>query len=358
MYKLLLISWILGSLFTSSAISQTWNIDSLARSVPSQASESPEAFARYLKEQFPDAADRVAALFLWIGNTITYDNSQAESMSRFETIDDFVLFTLRHKKAVCQGYAEVFSAVCNGMGIQALTVHGYTKVDGRLKSELGHAWNIARIDGKWYLFDPTWGSGYLENGRYRKSFSAFYFMTPPDSLIGSHMPFDPIWQLREYPITHDQFLEGRGHGPIYYDFTDSLNLYFSLDEAGRAESTLRRAEATHAKRQEIQKMYRKYCNYLLNLKCNSEISRYNESSNSLKNAIDRFNEYQEIKIKRNPDRIRQRTLLEAARLMVQQSLLQAQSITPCSSLSIQEIQHLIKQINEVDTAISTSIFRL
>jgi len=344
----------LGLLSVSSGFSNGWNVDSLARSIPSTVTRSPEDFALYLKERFPDEAERVQALFSWIGYSIVYDLRQVETANRYESIDDFVLFTLKNKKAVCQGYAEVFTSICSQMGMKALTVHGYNRINGRLKSDLGHAWNVVKITGRWYLFDPTWGSGYLDNGRYRKSFSSFYFMTPPDSLIASHMPFDPIWQLQEYPITHDQFIDGEAHGPTYYNFSDSLDLYYSLDEIGKAESTLRRAEETHANRREILRMYRKYNNYVVNMKCNVEISRFNESSTLLRDAIDSFNEYQELKGIRNSDLDRRKTMLESARSLVHQALRQAQIVSPCQSLSIQEIHRLIKHIHDLESAVSVS----
>jgi len=355
MFKRLLFCWIIGVLFLSNTLAQTWNSDSLARSIPAKVTTSPEDFASYLTNRFPEKTDRVKALFSWLGYHIVYDFSQVESINRFESIDDFVLYTLKTKKAVCQGYAEVFTAVCNNMGVPAITVHGYNRIDGRLKSDLGHAWNVAKIDDKWYLFDPTWGSGYVDNGRYRKSFDAFYFMTPPDKLIESHMPFDPIWQLREYPITHDQFIDGGNHGSVYYNFFDSLALYYSQDEDERAEGTLRRAEAIHANRKEIYKMYRSYYDYVDNIKCNIEITRYNESSTSLRNAIDRFNEFQEIRNRRNPDRAQQKALLEVAGSLVQQSFAIAREISSCPSLSRQEIQQLIRQISEVDDAVLSSL---
>lgn len=345
-------------LIMAHAVASGWNADSLALAIPARVTGSPEEFATYLNEHFSSETDRIKALFSWMTFNISYDLGQVEILSRFENLDEFVTYTLKNKKAVCQGYAEVFTAVCGQMGIKALTIHGYNKVDGRLKTDLGHAWNVAWIDGKWRLFDPTWGSGYLDNGRYTKSFDAYYFMTSPDSLIRSHMPFDPVWQLREYPSTHDQFIEGGSRGSVYYNFTDSLNLYYSLDEVGRAESTLRRAEATHANRKEILKMYRNFSDYVTNIKCNLEITRFNESSVLLIDAIDRFNEYQELKRRRSPDKVRQKGLLVAARSLTQQSLIKAQTISPCPSLSIQEIQRLIRQIREVNNVVTESLKNL
>ncbi|MFC2101446.1 transglutaminase domain-containing protein [Bacteroidota bacterium] len=355
MSKQTLLTVVMLGLVITHSLAGSWNADSLARSIPSKVTGSPEDFAQYLTNKFPEDKERVRALFSWLSSNISYDLHQVETMSRFETMDEFVIYTLKNKKAVCQGYAEIFTAVCNGMGIPALTVHGYNRIDGQLKTELGHAWNVAKIDGKWYLFDPTWGSGYVDNGRYRKSFDAFFFMASPDSLVETHMPFDPVWQLREYPITHDQFIEGGNHGSIYYNYTDSLNRYYILDEVGRAESTLQRAEATQANRREIQKMYRRYNSYVNNIKCNIEITRYNESSTTLKDAIDRFNEFQVSRSKRNPSKSQLKSLLDRARLAVQQSLLQARQISSCQSLSAQEVRRLIKQIDEVSEAVSQAL---
>ncbi|MFH1297444.1 MAG: transglutaminase domain-containing protein [Bacteroidota bacterium] len=353
MLRQLFLCLLLGSLAVSHAYSDGWNVDSLARSIPNGVTRSPQDFAIYLNERFLGETERVKALFSWIVNSVVYDLNQIETASRYESIDDFVLYTLKTKKAVCQGYAEVFTAICNRMGMKALTVHGYNRVDGRLNSDLGHAWNVVKIDGKWYLFDPTWGSGYLYNGRYRKSFSTIYFMISPDSLIVSHMPFDPIWQLQDYPITHDQFIDGGERGNTYYNFSDSLDLYYSMDEINRAESTLRRAGATHANRREILKMYRKYNDYVINMKCNVEINRYNEASTTLTYAIDRFNEYQELRGKKNADPRTIRLVLDATGEMVQHALRQVRDVSPCRSLSIQEIQRLINHIHDLEAAVST-----
>jgi len=355
MFRRLLICWITGVLFLSGAFSQDWNSDSLALSIPADVTASPEDFGLYLKNRFPDQTERVKALFSWLASHIIYDFNHIESLNRFESMDEFVLYTMKNEKAVCQGYAEVFTAVCNRMGVPAITVHGYNRIEGRLKNDLGHAWNVARIDDNWFLFDPTWGSGYVDNGRYHKRFDTFYFMTPPDSLIESHMPFDPIWQLRDYPITHDQFIDGGSHGTIYYNFSDSLILYCSQDEDERAEGTLKRAEGIHANREEIYRIYRNYYDYVVNIKCNIEITRYNESSTSLRDAIDRFNEFQEIRNRRDPDRQQQRALLEVAGSLVHQSLTIARGINTCPSLSRQEIQRLIRQISEVDDAVLCSL---
>lgn len=339
---------------TVNSVASGWNADSLALSIPSSVTKSPEDFAAYLTGNFPKESDKVLALYTWIAYNISYDGKQAETMSRFHSIDDFVLYTLKKKNAVCQGYAEVFTSICNQMGIKALTVHGYNRVNGNLRTDLGHAWNVAKIDGKWHLIDVTWGSGYVSRGNYRKNFTSEYFMASPDSLIESHMPFDPIWQLLEYPISHDQFIEGEGDRQTWYNFSDSLDLYYTQDEIDRAESTLRRAEATHANRREIIRMYRRYSDYLSNMKCNREISHYNESSTTFARAINNFNDFQELLSKRKASPARLNSLLKSCGELVKRALRQARDISPCRSLSAQEIKELINHINDLKRAVSTA----
>lgn len=50
---------------------------------------------------------------------------------------------------VCAGYAESYQWLLTQVGIPALWVPGDT-------SRGGHAWNLAKLDGVWYEFDPTW----------------------------------------------------------------------------------------------------------------------------------------------------------------------------------------------------------
>lgn len=53
---------------------------------------------------------------------------------------------LKRDKAVCDGYASLYSVLLNRLGMQS------TKVTS---SALGHAWNLIKVDGSWYHVDVT-----------------------------------------------------------------------------------------------------------------------------------------------------------------------------------------------------------
>ena len=63
---------------------------------------------------------------------------------------------LVEKKAVCEGYAESLQYLLQRAGIQSIEVFGYGITDPETGAGENHAWNIVRIDGKYYLIDLTW----------------------------------------------------------------------------------------------------------------------------------------------------------------------------------------------------------
>ena len=55
---------------------------------------------------------------------------------------------LVYKRSVCDGYSSLFSYLLTRCGIQSAVLSGY--------SGENHSWNAVKIDGDWYMVDPTW----------------------------------------------------------------------------------------------------------------------------------------------------------------------------------------------------------
>jgi len=65
---------------------------------------------------------------------------------------------LVHKTAVCEGYALVAYRLFLAAGLESKIISG--TADGQ-----PHAWNIVKVDGKWYNIDVTWDDPVTSSGR-------------------------------------------------------------------------------------------------------------------------------------------------------------------------------------------------
>ena len=76
-----------------------------------------------------------------------------------------------------------------------------------------HAWNAVYLRGGWRLVDCTWGAGQVnpDTKEYEKLANEFYFLTDPDELIYTHLPYDEAesnyekWQLLKNPVSLETF---------------------------------------------------------------------------------------------------------------------------------------------------------
>lgn len=94
-------------------------------------------------------AEIVLAYHEYLTSTVEYDASGIKDYSTVYGRDHkYDMYgTLVDKKAVCQGYAETMNYLLKQSGVPcALATSQY----------INHAWNVVRINGKWYHVDATW----------------------------------------------------------------------------------------------------------------------------------------------------------------------------------------------------------
>jgi len=90
---------------------------------------------------------------------------------------------------------------------------------------LSHAWNAVQIGDNYFCLDVTWSAGYIEDEKYHAEFRDDLFLVPPSKFIKTHVPFDPVWQFSENPVTNDMIQNGIYAAPksdIRYHFADSI----------------------------------------------------------------------------------------------------------------------------------------
>lgn len=129
------------------------------------------------------------------------------------------------------------------------------------------------------MFDPTWGAGYIENEKYVKKLNNKFYKVEPKSLISSHMPFDYLWQFSEYPITNQEFYDGKALSENkrgLYNFSNEIITFQGLSDLEKAKTSAERIEKNGLKnklisdRLEFQKKKIDYENQKINYKNQSD----------------------------------------------------------------------------------------
>lgn len=218
-------------------------VDEYARKTPSSKTSSIDKLADHLTSKFDDEEEKVRSIFVWMTDNIRYnhrvinnDDISIEQRIKKEKAER----VLKAKWAVCEGYSNLFQALCSASDISCEVVTGQTKDTRGKIPRIGHAWNVVKVNGKWYPMDVTWGAGGLssENQKFIKKFNEEYFLGNPSYFIQRHFPKDPIFQLLENPVSFDEFKNNEvieiksssSEQTAFENITDSLNHFSSLNE--------------------------------------------------------------------------------------------------------------------------------
>jgi hypothetical protein len=205
-------------------------VDTKMDKMPAEYNQSMDSIGNYIKSNFQTESDRIRAVFYWTANSISYDADNMFEVKFDESLQDRITRAFKAQKGNCFDYANIFNQLATSVGIKSVVVNGYTKWNKVKVDNLSHSWNAARIDNKWYLFDSTWGSGYVINGIFTRKLNNDNFKVDPELMINTHMPFDYLWQLREYPISNQEFMDG------VYAGDESKQKFDFVKEIARSES--------------------------------------------------------------------------------------------------------------------------
>jgi hypothetical protein len=268
-------------------------VDAKMNLIPGNATNSTEAIAKYINVNFKTENDKIRAVFYWTASNISYDVANMFAVDITETPQDRITKTLKTKKGICQDYAMIFSETANLVGVKSVVVEGYTRQDGKVAT-LAHAWCAAKIDNKWYLFDPTWGSGYVNNNKYTRKINNIHFKVEPSKMINSHMPFDYLWQFINNPITNQEFIGGKTQidkTKKSFDFESEITKYESLPKIDQFFESAQRIEKNGIKNQLISQAYT-YTKTSWNTERENENgAKYNAIVNQYNEAISELNDF-------------------------------------------------------------------
>ncbi|MCZ4694058.1 hypothetical protein DWB61_02850 [Ancylomarina euxinus] len=271
------------------------HVDKIMHQISDSSSHYTQSIADYVNTEFVTQKEKARAIFFWIAKNIYYDCDSMFSYSNLKSDE-----ILKTRKGVCRDFTNLYSEIANKVGIKTYIITGYTR-ELKLVNYNMHAWCASMIDSTWYLIDPTWGSGSIKNNLYIKDLNNDYFMMRPERFIKTHIPFDPLWQFSNYPITKREFHESKSKASkrvVSFNFINTLKAYEKQTEIERLISICSRIKSNGIScyldydnlqhlRAEIQKSYDKINTEYYNL----ALKNFNEGIILSNEYIDYKNKY-------------------------------------------------------------------
>lgn len=123
--------------------------------------KNPVTLAFELTKNKTTDKEKFDAIFAWVGSHIHYNYYAYFSSNGYGKPD--IKQILKHRFAICLGYANLMDTLCKLSGIDNVTIWGYAKDDLFDVNDSiyidNHAWNAVKLNGRWFVYDVTWSSG-------------------------------------------------------------------------------------------------------------------------------------------------------------------------------------------------------
>lgn len=184
--------------------------DSIAALYPNHSLKDLDLLSGKLTLSLTTDKEKFRSIYRWVCLNIEYDIDLHDLVSyKRATLGqpEFIEWSQKESavveellidkhRAVCTGYAYLVRELCRYAGISCEIVHGSKQKKYKVPT---HSWNAVLLDGKWYLADPTWSSGYfISNTRiFIRHFEESYFLSDPKVFNRNHYPVKKVWTLME-----------------------------------------------------------------------------------------------------------------------------------------------------------------
>lgn len=140
-----------------------------------------------------DDVEKTYLIYKWITDNISYDvDTLSKKIVRVSTPSPLKVVTTL--KSQCDGYAQLFYTMAKRASLNAEIISGTA---GDIRSSDGHAWNVIKINGVWYMLDATWdaGSVTVDFQFIKRSGQFSYFLPKPEHIFKTHKINDPKWKF-------------------------------------------------------------------------------------------------------------------------------------------------------------------
>lgn len=272
--------------------------------------QSTAEVADYFLLKYSTETARINGIYSWVTRNIRYDKTGTFALNAGPDKRAKIDVAFAQRRGVCENFSAIFNDICHKAGFESFIIEGITRINNRVQDG-AHAWVTVKVNNEWTFFDPTWDAGG----------GSAYFMVSPEEFIGTHLPFDPLWQFLKYPEYAEMKKGERSKEPFYYK--DSLTAWMQMDSIGKLESAVRRILNTSTKNRNVK-------SNLSVVKMNLEIERQGEqvewhdmATTDLNEAVGMINQFigyrNDLSLLQKSD-AELNKLLRNARLMIERAL--------------------------------------
>lgn len=172
--------------------------------------------------------DKSKYVYELLANNVNYDYTTTGDIKN-QTIESVFL----KKSSVCQGFSDAAAYLLKKLGVSSCVV------TGKAYTGEAHAWNLVRLDGKYYYMDSTWGNGtYKTNTDIQKHINYAYLNSDYDTFSRTHIA-DDYFELPKSNEFTDNYYVKEG---LYFPTEDRIGEADALREmwdSGGSECSMR-----------------------------------------------------------------------------------------------------------------------
>lgn len=177
--------------------------------------------------------EKAQRIYLWLCDNLTFDRT-----GRLRTADE----AFQQRKAVCQGYCELFYRLGECVGLKPRLVYGKCRLPHTATLQ-EHVWLCISTEEGDILADPTWGAGFYRGNEFvHQDEPLRWFDVDPAWFIFTHLPDNSRRQHLSPTVTDEQFarlhfVAPPAHPDVAEDAHQALQRALGIeDEATEADS--------------------------------------------------------------------------------------------------------------------------
>lgn len=155
--------------------------------------------------------EKVYTIYTYIAGFYKYDMNRLKLIYKRKIKRELYLSeVIKNKKGVCGDFSNLFVTLCDSLDIGCFRVSGYSRTFSIFhpvkKNYYNHAWNVVRVEGKWYPVDVTFGMQHFTNKKLDQDKINYSFLFSDPVKFGIiHLPADPVFQLLNRQRSYKDF---------------------------------------------------------------------------------------------------------------------------------------------------------